>query len=372
MRYYYLMGLIAIDARSSGTSTGRYVDKLIEYIAKIDPDYDFNIITYSNRADFIKKIAPKYAVCETKVPLLGFKEQTDLLKEVNELDADLVHFAMTQQPVMYRGKVVTTIHDLTMSKSEFRNPLTPRPVFEVKKIVYNRIVKMAASKSTVIITPTEYVKSDVIKFTHQPANKFVVTLESADKIKEKADPMKKLVGKKFIMYIGRPWPHKNLNRLIDAFEILKVKHPELCLVLAGKKNDNYLNIEKDVKERGLKDVIFTDFISEGQLRWLYENCAAYIFPSLSEGFGLPGLEAMVHGAPVVSSNAACLPEVYGDAAMYFDPKDIDNMADVINKVLSDENLRTKMIKKGHTQVAKYSWQRMAEQTLAVYDRVLKS
>ena len=109
--------------------------------------------------------------------------------------------------------------------------------------------------------------------------------------------MKKLVGKQFIMYVGRPWPHKNLNRLIEAFGKLKVKYPDLCLVLAGKKNENYLNIENNVKERGLKDVIFTDFISEGQFRWLYENCAAYIFPSLSEGFGLPGLEAMVHGAP---------------------------------------------------------------------------
>ena len=364
--------LIAIDARESGTSTGRYIDKLIEYIARIDPAYDISIITKPERVEFMKKIAPKYYVFETDIKELSFETQTKFLKLIKNIDADLVHYGMVTQPVFYRGKVVTTIHDLTMSKSEFRNPLTPRPVFEVKKIVYNRIVKKAASKSTVIITPTEYIKKDLIKFTHQPANKFVVTLESADKIKEKADPMKKLVGKKFIMYIGRPWPHKNLNRLIDAFEILKVKYPELCLVLAGKKNDNYLNIEKNVKERGLKDVIFTDFISEGQLRWLYENCAAYIFPSLSEGFGLPGLEAMVHGAPVVSSNAACLPEVYGDAAMYFDPKDIDNMADVINKVLSDENLREEMIKKGYTQVAKYSWQRMAEQTLAVYDRVLKS
>jgi glycosyltransferase involved in cell wall biosynthesis len=367
-----MTNLIAIDARSSGTSTGRYVDKLIEYIAKIDPDYDFNIIAYSDRVGFMKKIAPKYTVYETKVPLLGFKEQTDLLREINEIDADLVHFAMIQQPVLYRGKVVTTMHDLTMAKPEFRNPRTNVVVFYIKMVVYKWINKIGAKKSAFIITGTEYIKKEVMGFTKQPDKKFVVTYESADKIKEKADPYKKLVGKKFLMYIGRPWPHKNLNRLIDAFQILQDKHPDLYLALAGVKNDNYVDIEKRVNSQGIKNIIFTDFVTEGQLRWLYENCAVYVFPSLSEGFGLPGLEAMVHGAPVVSSNATCLPEVYGDAAMYFNPRDTDNMAGVINTVLSDEKLREEMIKKGFAQAAKYSWQRMAEQTLAVYDRALKS
>lgn len=364
--------LIAIDARESGTTTGRYIDKLIEYIAKINPDYDINIITKPERVEYMKKIAPEYYVFETEIKELSFETQTKFLKIVKSIDADLVHYGMVTQPVFYRGKVVTTIHDLTMAKSEFRNPLTPRPVFEVKKIVYNRIFKMAVAKSTLIITPTEYIKKDVIKFTHQPAKKFVVTYESADKIKEKADPYKKLVGERFLLYVGRPWPHKNLNRLIDAFEILQVKYPDLYLVLAGQKNANYENIGKSAKDRGLKNILLTDFISEARLRWLYENCAAYVFPSLSEGFGLPGLEAMIHGAPVVSSNATCLPEVYGDAALYFDPKDIDDMADKIAKVLDDETFRADLIKRGYAQVEKYSWERMARQTLAVYEKALKS
>jgi len=111
-------------------------------------------------------------------------------------------------------------------------------------------------------------------------------------------------------------------------------------------------------------------VSEGELRWLYEHCAAYVFPSLSEGFGLPGLEAMQHGAPVVSSNATCLPEVYGDAAHYFDPLDVQAMADAINEVITDKDLRARLIAAGHTQAATYSWKRMAEQTLAVYKTAL--
>jgi glycosyltransferase involved in cell wall biosynthesis len=171
------------------------------------------------------------------------------------------------------------------------------------------------------------------------------------------------------MYVGRPTPHKNLERLIAAYSQLKTEHPELKLVLAGKLDANYRRITAKVSDPG---IIFTDFVSEGQLRWLYEHCAAYAFPSLSEGFGLPGLEAMLHGAPVVSSNATCLPEIYGEAAHYFDPLNVHAMADAINEVLTDKALRQTLITAGARQAQTYSWQRMAEQTLAIYTRALES
>ena len=142
------------------------------------------------------------------------------------------------------------------------------------------------------------------------------------------------------------------------------------LVLAGKKDANYRRLEKHVEKKGITNVLFTDFVSEGQLRWLYENCEAYVFPSLSEGFGLPGLEAMLHGAPVISSSATCLPEIYGEAAQYFDPLNVQSMANAINIVLINRFLRTELIAKGKDQVAKYSWERTAEQTLGVYARIL--
>jgi glycosyltransferase involved in cell wall biosynthesis len=172
------------------------------------------------------------------------------------------------------------------------------------------------------------------------------------------------------LYVGRPTPHKNLERLIEAYALLKEKQPDLHLVLAGKTDRLFKRHASTVEKLGLSDVNFTGFISDGQLRWLYENCAAYVFPSLSEGFGLPGLEAMNHKAPVVSSNATCLPEVYGDAAHYFEPRDVEAMAKAINDVLTKPDLRKKLIAAGTKQVGKYSWKRMAEQTLAVYNSVL--
>jgi glycosyltransferase involved in cell wall biosynthesis len=220
------------------------------------------------------------------------------------------------------------------------------------------------------MTYTQFVKDDVAKFAGINPGKINVTPLSAEPITDASTPLPSLQNKKFIMYVGRPMPHKNLDRLVQAFALVKAKHPELVLVLAGKKDANYARLEASVKTQGLENVLFTDFVSEGTLRWLYENCQAYVFPSLSEGFGLPGLEAMLQGAPVVSSNFTCLPEVYGEGALYFDPLDVGSIADTINEVLADETLRTKLIEKGRLQAGKYSWQHLAEQTLEVYKQAL--
>jgi glycosyltransferase involved in cell wall biosynthesis len=171
------------------------------------------------------------------------------------------------------------------------------------------------------------------------------------------------------MYVGRSTPHKNLKSLVDAFIILKKKYPKLMLVLAGKMDANYHSLEAYVTEKRMADsVVFPGFVTEGELKWLYQNTAAYIFPSLSEGFGLPGLEAMIHGAPVISSNATCLPEIYADGAVYFDPANTFDMASKISNVLSSAGMRGDLIRKGLARANKFSWQRMAKKTLEIYEK----
>jgi glycosyltransferase involved in cell wall biosynthesis len=364
------MKKIVIDARESGTSTGRYVDKLIEYLARLSPAFEIIVLTKSRRLEPLRKLAPDFDVQAADFKEFTFAEQLGLKKRVKQLEPDLVHFSMTQQPILYRRKKVTTIHDLTTVR--FRNPDKNALVFSAKQSIYRQVIKSAARKSAKVFTPTGFVKDDVAKFTGVNPGNIVVTYEAADPISEKPEVVPGLISKQFILYVGRPTPHKNLERLIDAFRSLRQNHPELYLVLAGKKDRNYERIEDMVRARAIKGVYFTDFVSEGKLRWLYEHCAAYIFPSLSEGFGLPGLEAMIHGAPVVSSNATCLPEVYGDAAHYFDPLDTQNIADAINEVLTDKKLRQELVARGYGQAKRYSWQRMAEQTLAVYEEILSN
>lgn len=361
------MSRIVIDGRELRTSTGRYVERLLNYLIILDKANEYNVLlTPKDLPDWYDVENFKKVECPIKE--FTFAEQTQLNRQLRGLKPDLVHFAMPQQPIRYKGKIITTVHDLTTLR--FVNPSKNYLVFKFKQKVFSYVIKRAARKSFRVITPSQFVKDDLVKFAGINPDKVVVTYESADPINEPSESAVGLGNRQFLMYIGRPTPHKNLNRLIDAFVSLRQKHPDLLLVLAGKKDDNYKRIEEDLNQRGIEGVVFTGFVREGQLRWLYENCAAYVFPSLSEGFGLPGLEAMLHGAPVVSSNATCLPEIYGDAAQYFDPLDTEAMARAIDIVLSDQGLRRQLIASGYEQVKKYSWERMARQTLEIYKQAL--
>lgn len=362
------MSKIVIDARESGTSTGRYIDKLIEHLYTLKPKHEIALLTKAHRIEFLKQIAPSFAITETPFKEFTFGEQLGLKRQLQNLQADLVHFGMVQQPILYRGKVVTTMHDLIMTWEN--NPARNVLVHKTKQQVYKWINKRAAHKSDYIIVPTEYVKADVIGFTHVNPDKIAVTYEAADFITDKPVPVKSVENKQFVMYVGRPMPHKNLERLIEAFTIMQKTRPELHLVLVGKTDANYERHAAYVKERHIQNVIFTGFTSDAQLRWLYEHASTYAFPSLSEGFGLPAIEAMMHGAPVVASHATCIPEVCGDGAYYFDPLNVEEMAARIGEVVDDPILREDLVERGKKQAATYSWDHMAQQTLTVYEQTL--
>lgn len=362
---------IVIDARESGTSTGRYVDKLIENLHQLKPKHEIIILAKTPRLDFMRQIAPKFkTVASDHKEFTFIGEQLGLARQLYRLKPDLVHFTMTQQPVLYFRKSLTTIHDLTTVR--FSNPAKNAFVFKFKQAVYALVIRWVAHKSKAIIVPSKWVKFDVSKYAHVNPAKISVTYEAADKISAKPKPIEGLTAGKFLMYVGRATPHKNLKQLIAAYIKLHGQHPRLQLVLAGKKDSLYQKIDDWAISHDIKGIVFTDFVSDAELRWLYENCAAYVFPSLSEGFGLPGLEAMVQGAALVSSKASCLPEVYGDAAEYFDPHDLEDMVDHIDQVLSSSKLRQELIKKGATQAKKYSWAKTAEQTLDIYKQALSN
>ena len=365
------MKRVVIDARESGTSTGRYIDKLVEHLAVLKPQLEVIVLTKPHRVDYLKKVAPSFDIQVADYKEFTFAEQLGLKHRIKKLQPDLVHFGKDHQPILYRGKVVTTMHDLTTAR--FRNPNKNPLVFKFKQLVYKFVVRRVARKSVAILTATRFVKDDVVAYTGVSSDKVFVTPEAADPFDEPAEPIKAFEGKDFIMFNGRPLPHKNLERLIQAFARLHASHPDLYLMIAGKKDRSHATYEALARQLKVDDrVILTDWITDGQLKWAMEHTRAYVYPSLSEGFGLPPLEAMLNGAPVIASNTTCIPEVLGDAAHYFDPLDIQGMTDAINEVLTDKDLRAKLIKRGADQVKKYSWRRMAEQTLTVYEQVLKS
>lgn len=359
---------IAIDARIINSTTGKYVERLLFYLQEIDDKNQYTILVPSKDLCFFKPYAKNFTVKAADFKNYSFEEQIGFKSLLDDLKPDVVHFCMPQQPIAYQGKHVTTVHDLTLLQTynSDKNWL----IFHAKQLIGRFVFKYVAKSSTHIITPTQYVKDAYVSFAKISPNKVSVTYEAADVFADNIKPFKHPFGK-FLLYVGQQSDYKNIRRLGDAHQKILATHPDLGLILVGKKTPAHLKNEAYFTSQGYKNILFTGFIDDDQRDWLFANCSTYIFPSLMEGFGLPGLEAMGYGAPVASSNATCLPEVYGEAAHYFDPKDVDDMARAINDILTDKNLRDKLVKKGYEQVKKYSWHTMAKQTHQIYLSVLK-
>lgn len=362
---------IVIDGRIRRASTGRPVDRLIKYLQILDKTNKYTILLEPDDEWKPKSKRFKTVPCGYKQFSFNPWQQITFAWFLYRLKPDLVHFTMTgQQPLFYFGPQTTFTHDLTMFKYAHPGKL-PKWLHNIRMRGYRLIVWQAHRKAKKILVPTEYVRDAVAKFHLFTSRRLVVTQEASEPPIAAATQAPDSSPEEFIMYLGRSFPHKNIERLVEAFGLLKPEHPGLKLVLVGKREYHAKKLQRWAKSKPYyDDIIFTGFIPDVEAKWYYENTRAYVFPSLSEGFGLPGLEAMAHGCPVVSSNAACLPEVHGDAAHYFDPEDIADMAAKINDVLTKGSLRSKLITNGHKQVKKFSWQKMARQHVDVFQEVL--
>jgi len=363
------MAHIAIDARIINSSTGRYIERLLHFLQQVDSHNTYSILVRKKDQDFWHPTAKNFSVIVADFDLYSFAEQLGFKRFLDKLKPDLVHFCMPQQPVLYKGTSVTTFHDLTLLKTynSDKNWLS----YHAKQIVARRVFKRVAHTSEHIITTSQFTQKELVEYTHIPVEKTSVIYEAAD-VTTTVTKSYKVPFKKYLLYVGQQSDYKNIRRLSEAHQQLLQRYPHIGLVLVGKLNKSALINQTFFAQKGYKNILFTDFIEDDQLNWLYTHTAAYIFPSLMEGFGLPGLEAMAHGAPVISSNATCLPEIYEQAATYFDPLNVSDITRAITEVLGNEPMRLALIKAGYKQVKKYSWKKMAQQTLAVYEEVLTS
>ncbi len=368
---------IVIDNRIRQSSTGRYSDRLVEHLQKIDQDNRYTILL--DPKDSWKPSAKNFSVQVCNIKKFSFNpfQQMALSRQLKSLKPDLVHFTMiAQQPLFYFGKYVVTTHDLTMLR--FTRPgRLPLILHKLRMIGYRFLFWSGNRFASEIIVGSKFVAGDLASKQPSLKNKISLTYEASEPpipgtaTKPPVARDSQLTTYNFLLHVGSPFPHKNIERLIEAFEILVTDRPSLKLVLAGKREHYFEQLQKQIDASPARDnIIVTGFIPDSQLKWLYQNASAYVLPSLSEGFGLPGLEAMAHGCAVVSSDATCLPEVYGTAAHYFDPLDVQDMATKIKEVLVDKSLRAQLIASGHQQLKKYSWERMAQQTLEIYNKVL--
>lgn len=359
---------IAIDARVINSGTGTYVYKLLEYLQEIDKTNHYSILIRPKDRDYWKPKSKNFHIVDADFDNFSFREQFAFKNLLDTLQPDLVHFCMPQQPILYRGKSVTTMHDMTLlnTYNSDKNWL----VFHAKQLVGRFVWKYIAKINEHIIAISENTKREYQEFSGIADKNISVIYEAAEVLNSKQLNPYPVPFKTFIMYVGQQPDYKNLRRLAEAHQQLLKRHPDLGLVFVGRMNDDTKTNKALYEKRGYKNIHFTGFVEDPVRDWLFTQTKAYVFPSLMEGFGLPPLEAMASGTPVVSSNASCMPEILGGAAEYFDPLDVDDMAQAIERVITSEPLRKKMIKKGHAQVAKYSWRRMAEETHAVYMKAL--
>jgi glycosyltransferase involved in cell wall biosynthesis len=359
---------IAIDARIINSSTGRYIERLVHYLEELDHENQYLILVRKKDLSFYTPHNPNFRIVEADFPDYSRAEQIGFAKLLRALKPDLVHFCMPQQPLLYRGVSVTTVHDLNLLRITSNDDMNFIEL-HIKKLIFRMLLYRVVRRTQHVITPTQFTRDDLIDFSHIPFSKVTVTYEGADKADTHTVPIPALQNVRFIMYVGRAEPYKNNRGLIEAHQQLLQKYPDLKLVIVGRKDSLRQTDMAWVKKRGYTNIEFVGFVEETQLGWLYQHCAVYVFASFMEGFGLPGLEAMAYGAPVASSNATCLPEVYGNAAEYFDPHNRGDMVAAIDKIMSNPKRREQLIEKGYKVHGKYSWPRMAKQTLAVYKEV---
>lgn len=363
---------IGIDARFAGpqgTGLGKYTEKLIENLQKIDKKNRFILFLRKSNWDYLKLTEKNFEKSLADVKWYSLEEQYKLPKIFSEKNLDLLHIPHFNAPIFYKGKFIVTIHDLihhhfNESSSTTKNMLA----FRLKRFGYHLIINNAIKKCSRILVPSKFVKDEIIKYFHVDSEKIAVTYEAAEEeyfdVNRFSAPR---TQKPYLLYVGNVYPHKNIEKLLDALKLIK---SELKLSIVCPRNVFEKRIQETITTRSLeKRVEFMGYLPTSKLKTIFQKASAYVFPSLSEGFGIPGLNAMAASLPVIAANIPTLKEIYGDAALYFDPRDPKDIAEKIHKILSDPQTRSFLIQKGNEQVKKYSWQKMATETLNVYESV---
>ncbi len=264
-------------------------------------------------------------------------------------------------PRIGKFKSVVTIHDL--SYFYYPNEFLKKDLYKL-----SRWSKYSVKKAQKVIAVSENTKKDLVKFYDVNPQKITVIYNGFEKVIKKSKKID--IKKPYMLYVGTLQPRKNIGLLISAFDEFVKKHPSFNLVITGKKGWLYEDIFDQVKKLEHKNKIqFTGYVSDEELVYLYQNAFCFVLPSLYEGFGIPVLEAMNYGCPVISSNSSSLPEVGGDACLYFNPEKENELLEQLNLLVNDKQLRQELVKKGKERVKLFSWQKSAVETLKVLKTV---
>jgi glycosyltransferase involved in cell wall biosynthesis len=353
-----------------------YLTNLIETMPKVEEELTYfiyaknpkklNFLTSNDSKVTLKKLP--YASGRLNL-LIGFP-----ICAIRD-NLSIVHCQYVLPPLI-SCKTVVTIHDILFESH-------PEYFPEVHRKLLKFFIPFSAKRANRIISVSEFTKKQIIKYYGIPEKKISVIHEGASNkfapVSDKdliASVLSKYgVKKKYILFVGRIEPRKNIIGLLKAFEYIKKRgNKDLCLVIVGNQDRIFQEnaLFDKIKEMQIEsDIVFTGGVSENELPVLYNSAEVLVYPAFAEGFGLPVLEAMACGTPVITSNTTSLPEVVGEAAILVNPYSTEEIGQAIGKILDNDNLRQELIDRGLQRAENFSWEEAAKKTIEVYKEVLR-
>jgi glycosyltransferase involved in cell wall biosynthesis len=368
---------IAVDARKlRDYGIGTYVRNLLRHLSRVDQTTDYVVLCHDADCDAISELGPNFRAVVESSPGYSVREQITVPRDLRRERANLFHTPHYVLPPLTPCKSVVTIHDCIHLR--FPQYLPNRLGYAYAR----SFLWTATHRSSRVITVSEASKRDILAYFNVPPEKIDVIYNGIDERFGNPPPDEDVVAVReryqldgpFILYAGNIKPHKNLGRLIEAFHILRATGPEfegVKLVIIGDEIAKYAALRHAVHRCKLhKHVRFFGFVPARTLAILYRLADVFVFPSLYEGFGLPPLEAMASGTPVITSNVSSLPEVVGDAAVLIDPLQPEAIAHAMSRVLSDSALRADLRERGLARARHFSWERSVTRVREIYGEVL--
>jgi glycosyltransferase involved in cell wall biosynthesis len=364
---------IGLDLRMLGGGSGisRYIGELSLQILALDKTNEY--VLFFNQLDEQARVEYSkfgHKMIETGIRQYSFGEQIKLLSILNKEKLDLVHFPHFNAPILYTGKFIATIHDLTHTKFPGR-----KKSHFIHRMAYNLVMLNAIKRSKKIIAVSQSTKNEIKEYFQVPDEKIQVVYEGFNeiyKVMDRDEAQKKVLekfglAKPFLLYVGVWRRYKNLPALAHVFDRLVEEGYDLDLVLAGEPDPFYPEIKEQVMAIKHKDrVKALGRVSDEDLKHLYNATRLFVLPSLAEGFGLTALEAGACGAPIACSDIPTLREVMGQGAEFFDPENEDNMFDVLLGTVDNLKKLEDLANGALSRSKHFSWKRAAEETIKAY------
>jgi glycosyltransferase involved in cell wall biosynthesis len=365
---------ITIDARMMGPENtrgiGRYTEELVHALLEIAPEHRYSLIVRKPEHSFVGNVSVETVVAD--IPWYGLREQRELPSIIARTKPDVVHVPHWNVPVSIRQHLVVTIHDLLLRHEPMSAKISTRsPALQlVKRAGYRLVLSSALRHAHRILVPTEFVKQDVESLYPRTSGRVVVTGEGMPSV----ESIQESVGRgadessPYLLYVGSAYPHKGLNDVLDAWPKIQRDFPSLRFKIGGEM-DVFMSRHKDrVAKESLRNIEFLGRVSDKDLPTLHRGAAAFVFPSHFEGFGLPPLEAIARGCPVIAADASATVEVLGkSAAIFFRRGDSDAILSAVHRVLESQDEARQRTRLAAPELARrHSWKHAAERTLQAY------